>query len=73
MKNHPELCKELILKYEQKQKINPQYHRMSQWVAKIINFNFDERFDYSMIVHYIDPENGEEKVKWEKLHYSPQY
>ena len=24
-----------------------------------------------MIVHYIDPESGEEKVKWEKLHYSP--
>jgi hypothetical protein len=44
---------------------------MSQRVAKIINFNFDERFDYAMIVQYIDPENGEEKVKWEKLHYSP--
>ena len=45
---------------------------MSKWVAKIINFNSNERLDYAMIVHYKDPENGEERTRWEKLYYSPQ-
>ena len=44
---------------------------MSQRVAKIINFNFDERFDFAMIIQYIDPESGEAMVKWEKLYYYP--
>jgi hypothetical protein len=38
-------------------------------VAKIINFNFDERFDFAMIVHYKDPENGTQTTRWEKLYY----
>ena len=69
MKKHPELCQDQILKYMLKQMINPQYHKMSQQVAKIINFNIDERFDFAMIVEYIDPESGEKTVKWEKLYY----
>ena len=45
---------------------------MSKSVAKIINFNINERLDYAMIVHYKDPEDGEERTRWEKLYYSPQ-
>ena len=46
---------------------------MSQIVAKIINFNFNERFDFAMILHNKEMiENGEEYVKWEKIRYSPQ-
>jgi hypothetical protein len=44
---------------------------MSQRVAKIINFNFNERFDLAMIVHSKDLKNGEETVKWEKIRYCP--
>jgi hypothetical protein len=38
----------------------------------IINFNSNERFDFAMIIQYKDPENGEERTRWEKLYYSPQ-
>ena len=45
---------------------------MSQIVAKIINFNINERFDFAMILHNKEMiENGEEYVKWEKIRYSP--
>ena len=40
-------------------------------MAKIINFNIDERFDFAMIVHYKDPESGEDMTRWEKLYYEP--
>ena len=40
-------------------------------MAKVINFNFDERFDFAMIVHLKDPESGEDMTRWEKLYYEP--
>jgi hypothetical protein len=40
-------------------------------VAKIINYNIDERFDTAMIIHYKDPESGEEITRWEKIEYKP--
>ena len=41
-------------------------------MAKIINFNFNERFDFAMILHNKEIiENGNELVKWEKIRYLP--
>ena len=71
MRQHPQLCKDKVRKYEAKERINPLYGKMSQQVAKIINYNIDERFDTAMIIHYKDPESGEEITRWEKIEYKP--
>ena len=40
---------------------------MIQRISTILDFNPDERFDYVMIMKYIDEVDGSEKTQWIKL------